>query len=186
MSISKLLSNILRSKGLDDDHIEALEESGITEKEDFKLIGDYQTLMDMTGIDEEISINVMSWAVGLPIEKETQEERAESKGSIVVESSDIVKCVHCDAKQPKDYKSGDLCLSCGNQAEPVQNCHWCLSSGPGKYCRSCGSEFVGSSDFEIALFLKREGESKSAIVSKVNEMTPLEKDNMWAKIRRSR
>src|SRR5690554_4552064 len=102
MSISKLLSNILRSKGLDDDHIEALEEAGISQKDDFQLIGDYQTLMDMTGIDEEISINVMSWAVGLPIEKETQEERAESKGAIVVESSDIVKCVHCDAKQPKD------------------------------------------------------------------------------------
>ncbi|WP_375578865.1 hypothetical protein ABWH96_17870 [Marivirga tractuosa] len=186
MGISKLLSNILRAKGLEDHHIEALEESGINTKEDFALVGDHQTLTDITGLEEKVSKKVMVWAVGLAPATKPEEVEQVSSSPIVVESSDIVKCVHCNAKQPNDYKTGDLCLSCGNQAEPVQNCHWCLSSGPGKYCRSCGSEFVGSSDFEIALYLKREGESKRAIVAKVKDMDSQEKENMWAKIRRAR
>lgn len=185
--IPKLLIKILKSKGLNDDHIAILEEAEICSKNDFEFVGDHQTLMDITGLDEEVSLKVMEWAVGSPkaVQQDKDAVRSEQQ-HIVVEGADVVKCVHCDTKQPKDYKTGDLCLSCGNQAEPVLNCHWCLSSGPGKFCRECGSEFVGSADFEIALFLKREGESKNAIVSMVKNMTPLEKDNMWAKVRRAR
>lgn len=184
--IPKLLANILKSKGLGDDHIAILEDAGISGKADFEFIGDQQTFMDITGLDEEVSRKVMEWAVGKPkqVSQETQPE--ENRQQIIVEGSDVVKCVHCDTKQPKDYKTGDLCLSCGNQAEPVLNCHWCLSAGPGKFCRECGSEFVGSSDFEIALYLKREGESKNAIVNMVKNMTGQEKENMWAKVRRAR
>lgn len=185
--IPKLLIKILKSKGLSDDHIAILEEAEIFSKGDFEFVGDYQTLMDITGLGEEVSQKVMEWAIGAPKAIGYKKDATHQEHQhIVVESADVVKCVHCDTKQPKDYKTGDLCLSCGNQAEPVLNCHWCLSSGPGKFCRECGSEFVGSADFEIALFLKREGESKNAIVSMVKNMTPLEKDNMWAKVRRAR
>ncbi|GAA0893850.1 hypothetical protein GCM10009122_35300 [Fulvivirga kasyanovii] len=186
--IPKLLVNILKSKGLNDDHIALLEDAGISSKADFEFIGDPQTFMDITGLDEEVSQKVMEWAVGSKkqAQQEAKPEEQQSQQQIIVEGSDVVKCVHCGTRQPKDYKTGDLCLSCGNQAEPVLNCHWCLSSGPGKFCRECGAEFVGSSDFEIALYLKREGESKNAIVNMVKNMTAQEKENIWAKVRRSR
>lgn len=188
-SLPKLLENILKSKGLNNDHLTALAEAGIQQKADFEMIGDTQTLIDITGLDEEIAHNVMLWAVGVKTQQEitpNQDVEISQQQPIVVESADVVKCVHCGTKQPKDYKTGDLCVSCGNQAEPVLNCHWCFSSGPGKFCRSCGSEFVPSADFELALFLKREGESKNAIVKMVKEMTPQEKENMWARIRKNR
>jgi len=187
-SLPKLLENILKSKGLNNDHLTALAEAGIQQKADFEMIGETQTLIDITGLDEETADKIMLWAVGAKTQQEviTQQVNETPQQPIVVESADMVKCVHCGTKQPKDYKTGDLCLSCGNQAEPVLNCHWCFSSGPGKFCRSCGSEFVPSADFEIALFLKREGESKNAIVKMVKEMTLQEKENMWARIRKNR
>src|SRR5204863_478751 len=67
---------------------------------------------------------------------------------VVVESPDAVYCIHCRVKQPKDYNSGDLCVSCGKQAEPILSCYWCSSSGPGKFCRQCGAEFVATSEFD--------------------------------------
>ncbi|MBL3657927.1 hypothetical protein [Fulvivirga sediminis] len=187
-SMSKLLVNILKSKGLTDEHITALELSGVCSKDDFTMIGDYQTLMDVTGVDEEASQKVMSWALGAsaPVATNGKESDGSSNTPIIVESSDVVKCVHCGAKQPKDYETGDLCISCGLQAEPVLSCHWCYSSGPGKFCRECGSEFLGASDYEIGLFLKKEGESKNSIVKLVKEMTAQEKEAIWAKIRKSR
>ncbi|UII28311.1 hypothetical protein LVD15_07750 [Fulvivirga maritima] len=192
-NMSKLLANILKAKGLTEEHITALEESGVHSKDDFSMIGDYQTLMDVTGIDQEVSQKVMSWALGAttyaPAAPNPNTNNGNGSGSsapIIVESADVVKCVHCGAKQPKDYETGDLCISCGLQAEPVLSCHWCYSSGPGKFCRECGSEFLGASDYEIGLFLKKEGESKNAIVKLVKEMTAQEKEAIWAKIRKSR
>ncbi len=186
-TISKLMNKILKSKGLNDEHITALEEAGISEKTDFEMVGDAQTLVDITGLDEQTSLNVMEWALGTQkaSQNDTKSEASSiQQGSIVIEGADIIKCVHCGARQPKDYKSGDLCLSCGNQAEPVLSCYWCLNSGPGKFCRACGAEFVPSADFELALYLKREGESKSAIGNLVRNMSLSEKEKLWAKIRR--
>jgi len=187
-SMNKLLINILKAKGLSDDHILALELAGIVNKADFEQVGDYQTLMDISNIDEESSKKVMAWALGtVPASANTGSPNGGMPGApIIVESADVVKCAHCGAKQPKDYKTGDLCLSCGHQAEPVLNCHWCLSSGPGQFCRECGSEFLNASDYEIGIFLKKEGESKNAIVRLVKDMAPIEKDAIWAKIRKTR
>lgn len=190
--MNKLLNSILLSKGLSEEQIAVLEAAGIMTKSDFQTIGDADTLMEIIEIDPERSQKLMNWAVGEPVssrnEQNSKNEEAglHTAGAIIVEGADVVKCVHCGTKQPKDYKTGDLCLSCGNQAEPVLNCHWCLSAGPGKFCRSCGSEFVASSDFEIALLLKREGESKNAIVNLVKNMSAQEKETMWAKIRKAR
>src|SRR5690606_1128742 len=105
---------------------------------------------------------------------------------IIVESADIVNCIHCNARQPKDYKSGDLCLSCGNQAEPVLTCHWCYASGPGKFCRSCGAEFVSSAELDLAVLMKREGEAKNSIARQLKEMSSVEKEKLWARVRRAR
>ena len=44
---------------------------------------------------------------------------------VIIDSADIVHCCYCSARQPKDYKSGDLCVACGKQAEPVLTCFWC-------------------------------------------------------------
>ena len=188
--INKLVASILKAKGLSEEQLEALENIGIYGKEDFEIVSDAGTLSEILSLDIEVSQKVMEWAMGRGLTIQSASPaipvHQEASGPIIVEGSDVVKCVHCGTRQPKDYKTGDLCLSCGNQAEPVLNCHWCLSTGPGKFCRSCGSEFVTSSDYEIALLLKREGESKNSIVNMIKSLTPQEKENMWAKIRKSR
>ncbi|MDR7128822.1 hypothetical protein J2X69_001154 [Algoriphagus sp. 4150] len=188
--INKLVANILKAKGLSEEQLEKLEEVGIYNREDFEIVSDAATLSEILSLETEVSKKIMEWALGRSLTFQSPSQSTptiqESSGPIIVESSDVVKCVHCGTRQPKDYKTGDLCLSCGNQAEPVLNCHWCLSTGPGKFCRSCGSEFVTSSDYEIALLLKREGESKNNIVSMIKSLTAQEKENMWAKIRKSR
>jgi len=84
-------------------------------------------------------------------------------GPIVVESSDVVYGVHCKTKQPKDHSSGDLCTTCGKQAEPILSCFWCTSSGLGTFCRECGAEFVTTAELDLAVLLKREGVANEAI-----------------------
>ncbi|MEN7546446.1 hypothetical protein AAG747_00915 [Rapidithrix thailandica] len=186
---SLLEKNILKAKGLNEEQVELLIASGIQSKADFTIVGDAQTLADITDIDLETAQKVMTWAIGAPAAQAAppvQESSTSTPQTVVVEGADVVKCVHCGTKQPKDYKTGDLCLSCGNQAEPVLTCYWCSSSGPGKFCRSCGAEFVPSSDLEIAVLMKREGEAKNIIAKQLKEMTPGEKENMWARIRKMR
>lgn len=182
----KLLESILRKKGATTEDIEALADAGIQSKEDFVMIGDTRTLIEVTAMDIEIAHVIMQWALGTQAASLAVAETVVKQEAVIVESADVVKCAHCQAKQPKDYKVGDLCLSCGLQAEPVHNCYWCLSTGPGHFCRSCGAEFVASSDYEVALQLKLEGESKSAIGKLVKEMTAVQKENIWAKIRKGR
>ncbi|MBB4119591.1 rRNA maturation endonuclease Nob1 [Mesonia hippocampi] len=185
-SLPKLIEKILRSKGANDEQISMLVEAGIQSKADFETIGDTQTLIDVTEMDEAIAESIMQWAVGKPAQQVTvPEETTTNREPIVVESADVVKCIHCDTKQPKDYKTGDLCISCGMQAEPVLSCHWCYSTGPGKFCRSCGAEFVASADYEVALYLKQEGESKNAIPGLIKEMSANDKENVWARIRKN-
>ena len=69
-----------------------------------------------------------------------------SPPSTKVESPDAVYCVHCKTKQPKDYKSGDLCVACGKQAEPIMACFWCGATGPGKFCRHLLGLIIGAGD----------------------------------------
>jgi hypothetical protein len=104
----------------------------------------------------------------------------------VVDTADVVYCVHCRAKQPKDYKSGDLCGSCGKQAEPILTCFWCAASGPGRFCRQCGAEYVPTGELDLALLLKRDGLPKGDIPAKLRSMSPAEKEALWGRVRRAR
>src|SRR5688572_29495114 len=114
-TFSELEKNILRGKGLSDGEIEGLVGVGLGCREDFRTVGDVGTLIELTGLDAEVAARVMAWAVGVPA-------AAAATGNappIVVQAGDAVHCVHCAARQPKDYRSGDLCGSCGKQAEPI-------------------------------------------------------------------
>jgi len=106
--------------------------------------------------------------------------------NVVLEAADIVHCVHCGARQPKDYKSGDLCVSCGKQAEPVFTCYWCSSGGPGKFCRSCGAAFVPTAELDLAILLRREGLPKDEIPIRLRAMSAEEKDVLWGRVRKMR
>jgi hypothetical protein len=178
-SFTALEKNILKSKGLTDAQLKKLAKAGINTREDFKTVGDAATLADLVaGINKDVAAAVISWAAG--------GGTTSGGGNVVVESADAVYCIHCRTKQPKDYNSGDLCVSCGKQAEPILSCYWCSSSGPGKFCRQCGAEFVATSELDLAVHLKREGLSKDAVPSKLKAMTAAEKDALWGRIRKSR
>ena len=175
-----LEKNILKSKGLSDAQLKKLAKAGINSREDFKTVGDATTLADLVaGITKDVAAAVIAWASG-------GAAPSAGGGGVVVESADAVYCIHCRTKQPKDYNSGDLCVSCGKQAEPILSCYWCSSSGPGKFCRQCGAEFVATSELDLAVHLKREGLSKDEVPKKLKAMSAAEKDALWGRIRKSR
>lgn len=178
---SVLERNILKAKGLTDAQVDRLVEAGVGSRDDFRTVGDASTLAELAGLSMELAGKVMSWAIGA-----AGGVGAGPGGTLVVESADVVYCLHCKTKQPKDYKSGDLCISCGKQAEPSFACFWCGASGPGKFCRNCGAEFVATGELELAVHLKREGVPKDEIAPKLRAMSAAEKEALWGRVRRGR
>jgi len=178
---SALEKNILKTKGLTDAQLKKLAKAGINNRDDFKTVGDAATLADLvSGVSKDVAAAVIAWATG------GAALSSGGGGSVVVDSPDAVYCIHCRTKQPKDYNSGDLCVSCGKQAEPILSCYWCSSSGPGKFCRQCGAEFVATSELDLAVHLKREGLSKEEVPKRLKAMSAAEKDALWGRIRKSR
>lgn len=152
MAFTELERNILKAKGVTDGELERLGGAGLGSRDDFRTVGDVATLIELTGLVPEVAARVMAWAIGTPAPAAPQ-----TPSSIVVQSGDTVLCVHCQSRQPKDYRSGDLCGNCGKQAEPILACFWCSATGPGKFCRQCAAEFVPTGELELAILLKREG-----------------------------
>jgi hypothetical protein len=184
-TFSPLEKNILKSKGLSDAQLKKLAKAGINTREDFKTVGDAATLADLVaGISKDTAAAVIAWATGGAAP--ASGGKAGGSASIVVDSPDAVYCVHCHTKQPKDYHSGDLCVSCGKQAEPILSCYWCSASGPGKFCRQCAAEFVATSELDLAIHLKREGLPKDEVPKKLAGMSAADKDALWGRIRKSR
>ncbi|MBZ5562752.1 MAG: hypothetical protein LAP13_10055 [Acidobacteriia bacterium] len=169
-TFSVLERNILMSKGVSEVQLEKIVKNGIRGREDFRAVGDAATLAVLADLPPDTAARVMAWALGLE--------------NIVVESADLVRCMYCGTKQPKDYKSGDLCVSCGKQAEPIMACFWCGSTGPGKFCRRCGAEFVPTGELELAILLKRDGLPKGDIPEKLRGMSQADKDVLWGRARR--
>jgi len=185
-SFSALEMNILKTKGLDNEQVKYLEEQGICCKADFETVGDAATLAAVAGISVEVGDAVMSWATGkTAVAAPTGRAVPADLHNIVVQSHDAVYCAHCEEKQPKDYKVGDLCIKCGKQAEPVNTCHWCHSQGPGKFCRGCGAEFAPVAELDLALLLKREGIAKDEISAKLKLMDDSDKQRLWDRVRKT-
>jgi hypothetical protein len=175
---STLEKNILKAKGLTDAEVARLQKAGVASRADFVTVGDAKTLAELVDLDAKVAKAVMEWATG--------DAKPKGTTSVVVESADVVYCVHCQKRQPKDYKVGDLCPACGKQAEPVLSCHWCGQSGPGKFCRACAAEFVPTGELELALLLKREGVAKDEIAAKLKVMSAADKEALWGRVRSKR
>ena len=184
-SFTPLERNILQAKGITAAQMDTLANAGVSAKADFATIGDAATLAQLLpGLGADVAGAVMEWAIG-PAGRGSGEGPA-GQTRVVVDTADVISCVHCGAKQPKDYRSGDLCPSCGKQAEPILACYWCGASGPGKFCRRCGASFVPTAELDLALLLKREGLAKDAIPLQLAGMNAAEKDDLWGRVRRSR
>lgn len=184
-TFTALERNILKAKGVSDAELELLIKAGVSSRANFQTVGDVGTLLSLVPeMKAEVAQGVMQWATGAAAMPQTQ--GPVSSGPVLVDSADVVYCTHCKAKQPKDYKSGDLCFSCGKQAEPILSCFWCSAAGPGKFCRSCGAEFVPTGEFDLAVLLRREGLPKDEIPKKLRTMDHVEKDDLWGRVRRSR
>lgn len=183
-----LEQTILKAKGLTDEQLAFLNSAGVASKADFVTIGSAETLAEiMPALDGEVGRKVMEWAVGhVAAPAVVAADPTAAAAKVIIDSADITYCIHCKARQPKDYKSGDLCPSCGKQAEPVQSCYWCAQSGPGKFCRGCGAEFVPLAEFDLAILLKREGVAKDEISQRLKSMSTVDKDILWGRVRRVR
>jgi hypothetical protein len=188
-----LESNILKAKGLSDQQLADLSELGISGRADFLTIGSPETLLELLpGLSGEVAARVLSWALPTTGREEPTPGSEPQAGApmvsqaLIINSSDSTYCVHCQAKQPKDYSVGDLCPNCGLQAEPIETCYWCGASGPGRFCRNCGAAFVITAELPLALLLRREGVAKDDIPAKIGAMNEAEKQVLWGRIRRSR
>jgi len=190
MEFTTLERNILKAKGLSDEQVTALTIAGVGSRSDLQTVGDAETLAELLPeIDPDVAAKIMEWATGHAHTKTAAAGVAGGTvvgGNVVLDTADVVYCVHCGAKQPKDYKSGDLCISCGKQAEPILSCFWCSASGPGKFCRSCGAEFVPTAELDLAVLLRREGLPKDDIPKKLRGMTAEDKDILWGRVRKMR
>lgn len=190
-NLKALEKAILKSKGVTDENLAKFEELEITSKESFAVIGNAQTLVDISGISMETAQAVMAWAgvgaTGAGTDGGAVLSGATIEGGkIVVEDSSVIKCTHCEHKQPHDYQSGDLCPNCGKQAEPMAHCYWCYNTGTGKFCRQCGAEFVKNLDYEIAVLLKKEGVAKREIAKELAGMEESEKESRLTQLRSGR
>jgi hypothetical protein len=184
---SALEQNILKAKGLSEDQIAQLSGIGIASRADFATVGDSATLLEvMPALDVAVADRVMAWATGRPETPAAGDPAVGGAGRVVLDTSDAVYCTYCQAKQPKDYSSGDLCTNCGKQAEPTESCFWCATSGPGKFCRSCGATFVPTAELDLAIMLRRDGIPKDDIPKRLKEMSAADKDALWGRVRHAR
>lgn len=187
---SLLERSILKAKGLNDEHLAALAEVGVLGRADFEAIGTVVTLLElMPALDPDVAARVLEWAVppaAVAAPAPSAANPAAPLPPIVVDSSDVVFCANCHAKQPKDYTPGDLCVNCGRQAEPIEQCFWCGASGPGKFCRNCGATFVRTAELPLALLLRRDGLAKDEIPRRLAESSAEEKEQLWGRVRRAR
>ena len=184
-ALSTLEQSILKAKGLTPEQIGALAGIGIHRRADFATVGDAGTLVQvLPGLTPAVAAEVMRWAVPTLAAEPTATTGPGAR--VVLDTSDAVYCVHCQAKQPKDYSSGDLCPNCGKQAEPIESCYWCSATGPGKFCRSCGATFVPTAELELAMMLRRDGLAKDAIPDRLASMSTQDKDALWGRVRHAR
>lgn len=189
---SALERNILKAKGLTEEELAALAEMGLQGRADFEQIGTVATLLELLPtLDPDVADRVLAWALppAVPVGAapgSTPDGPGSAPQPLVVDSSDAVFCANCRHKQPKDYTPGDLCVNCGRQAEPIEQCFWCGASGPGRFCRNCAAAFVKTSELALAMLLRRDGLSKEDIPRRLAEATDEEKEQMWGRVRRSR
>jgi hypothetical protein len=181
MALRELEQNILRAKGVTDAELARIAAAGLVTRDDFRTVGDAATLIELTDLGAEVAARVMAWATGAP-----SAPTAPPAPNIVVQTGDAVLCMHCQTRQPKDYRSGDLCGGCGKQAEPILACFWCSATGPGRFCRQCGAEFVATGELELAILLKREGYPKDQIAGRLAGLTAPEKELLWGRVRKAR
>ncbi len=185
---SLLERTILKAKGLTEEQLAALGEMGVQGRDAFVQIGTVVTLLELLpDLDPAVAARVLEWALPTaPVAAAGPAAPGAPLPTIVVDSSDVVFCANCHHKQPKDYTPGDLCVNCGRQAEPIEQCFWCGASGPGKFCRNCGAHFVRTAELPLALLLRRDGLSKDEIPRRLAEASAEEKEQMWGRVRRAR
>jgi hypothetical protein len=182
---SLLERTILKAKGLTEEQLTTLGAMGVQGRADFEQIGTVLTLLELLpDLDPGVATRVLEWA--LPPAPAAVASAPVVLPPITVDASDAVYCTNCNYKQPKDYTPGDLCVNCGRQAEPIEQCFWCGASGPGKRCRNCGARFVPTAELSLALLLRRDGVAKDDIPRRLLDATAEEKDELWGRVRRAR
>ncbi|MBL3657928.1 zinc ribbon domain-containing protein [Fulvivirga sediminis] len=84
----------------------------------------------------------------------------------------VLYCEQCDAQQPNDWKSGDLCVQCGGAVREEVRCAWCAHTTPnGKFCKHCGNEVQSDANFGPARILKSLGVDQLELTKKLNELS---------------
>ncbi len=87
-------------------------------------------------------------------------------------------CEGCQAVQPPDWQSGDLCVACGLTVRREKRCHWCTRLTPdGQFCRHCGSGLLDDADYGAARMLKAAGVDQFALPERLRSMDPAQRQH---------
>jgi len=82
-------------------------------------------------------------------------------------------CEQCDARQPVEWRAGDLCSHCGNSVRQEVRCGWCTEWTPnGKFCRECGTGLVPQNQFGATRMLKHAGVDQFTLPQRLAELDP--------------
>ncbi|MEW6744636.1 MAG: hypothetical protein AB1486_17920 [Planctomycetota bacterium] len=77
-------------------------------------------------------------------------------------------CEQCGEKQPPEWKAGDLCVACGGSVRREIRCAWCTGWTPAaSYCRSCGCEIIGETEYGAARMLKEAGVDRFSMAERI-------------------
>lgn len=91
---------------------------------------------------------------------------------------EILFCEHCNARQPIDWKAGDLCTGCGKLPRSEVRCGWCAKMTPeGGFCRHCGFELTDPLFYGATRMLKAEGVDKFGLNERLNTLSDAHKNH---------
>jgi hypothetical protein len=90
-------------------------------------------------------------------------------------------CEQCGARQPREWRPGELCIHCGGAVRAEQRCAGCSCWTPrAKFCRHCGAELLPPELYPAARMLLAAGVDRFSLASRTRALDPGQRDTLGA------
>jgi len=90
-------------------------------------------------------------------------------------------CEQCGARQPREWRAGELCTRCGGAVRAEQRCAGCSRWTPrAKFCRHCGAELLPPELYAAARMLLAAGVDRFSLAARTQALDPGQRDTLGA------
>lgn len=90
-------------------------------------------------------------------------------------------CEQCGARQPREWRPGELCTQCGGAVRAEQRCAGCSRWTPrAKFCRHCGAELLPPELYAAARTLLAAGVDRFSLAARTRALDPGQRDTLGA------